>query len=198
MRAAWGLCNWPFNQAALGGPQPLGLDEPLLTAPERPGHTLRWCLHEAHWRFSKESRLRWEDDQNGELKHDRVGGLRLGKSCYTLGGGGGRPSEGSGYDVAHVPPQLLGICHSGEGGGEEILVSCPHVGTFGGRIVMARRGGTVALVPNWAQILGMGQYNPATANKGRYGGKVTGMPRRGGEESSAGQRARRMAGRTER
>ena len=48
MRAATGLCNWPFNQVALEGPQPPGLDELLLTAPESTGHTLRRCLHEAN------------------------------------------------------------------------------------------------------------------------------------------------------
>ena len=37
VRAARGLCDWPFNQAALDGPQPTGLNEPLLTAPESLG-----------------------------------------------------------------------------------------------------------------------------------------------------------------
>ena len=55
-------------------------------------------------------------------------------------------------------------------------------------------GGTAAWEPDWVQILGWGQYNPDTDSKGGDGGKVTGMPRRGVKESSARQRARRMAG----
>ena len=43
------------------------------------------------------------------------------------------PSEGSVYDAAHVAAQLLGMRDGGECGGEEILVPCPHVGTFGAR-----------------------------------------------------------------
>ena len=66
-----------------------------------------------------------------------------------------------------------------------------------GRIVMAGGvgvGGGAAWEPEWDSILGLGGYNPDTANKGGYGGKVTGIPRRRVKESSAGQRARRMAG----
>ena len=65
VRATRGLCDWPFNQGPLDGPQPPGLDELLLTAPESPGHTLRWCLHEAHWRLWKEGRWAWEDERTG-------------------------------------------------------------------------------------------------------------------------------------
>ena len=50
-------------------------------------------------------------------------------------------------------------------------------------------GGTAA----W-EILGLGGHNPDTANKGGYGEKLTGMPRRRVKESSAGQRAQKMAG----
>ena len=84
---ASGLCDWPFNQAGLVGPQPMGLAEPLFTAPESSGHTLRWCLHEARWRLSKEGRGGWEDEQTGDLREDREAGLRLGKRVYYLGGG---------------------------------------------------------------------------------------------------------------
>ena len=85
VRAATGLCDWPFNQPALNRALPPGLDEPLLTALASPGHTLRWCLHEAHWRLSKEGRQAWEDERTGEPRHDRGAGLRLGKWVYTLG-----------------------------------------------------------------------------------------------------------------
>ena len=52
---------------------------PLLTAPESPGHTLRWCLHEARWRMSKELRWAWQDERTGELRLHRGTGLRPGK-----------------------------------------------------------------------------------------------------------------------
>ena len=130
MRAARGLCDWPFNQAALDGPQPPGLDEPLLTAPESPVHTLRWCLREAHWRLSKEGRWAWEDKRTGELRPDR--GVEARQVGVHPGGQKSRPSEGSVYDAAHVPGQLLGMRDGGEGGGKEILVLCPHVGTLWG------------------------------------------------------------------
>ena len=55
-------------------------------------------------------------------------------------------------------------------------------------------GGTAAWEPYWVLILGFGQSNPDTANKGGSGGKVTGMPRREVKKSSAVQRAPRMAG----
>ena len=61
MWAARALCDWPYNQAALHGLQPPGLDEPLLTDPKSPGHTLLWCLHEARWRLWKEGRWGWDD-----------------------------------------------------------------------------------------------------------------------------------------
>ena len=111
-----------------------------------------------------------------------------------------RPSEGSVYDVAHVATQLLGMCNGGEGGGQKIFVPFPHVGIFGdGEDCGGRQGGrgTAAWEPNWDQILGLGGYNPHTANKGAYRGKGTQMTLRrmgGVKESSAGPRARRMAG----
>ena len=70
-----------------------------------------------------------------------------------------------------------------EGGVEEIPVPCPHVGTFGagedGDGRQGGGGGTAAWEPDWDQILWWGEYNPDTANKGGYGGKVTAMPRGG-------------------
>ena len=88
----------------------------------------------------------------------------------------------------HGSPVFLTDCttHSrAESGGEEMLVSCPHVGTFGlPRIVMGGRGGGgghSSMGADEAQNLWVGQYERATANKGGHGGKVTGMPRRGRE-----------------
>ena len=40
-KAARTLCDWPFNLAALDGPRPLRLDEPVLTTPETSAHTFR-------------------------------------------------------------------------------------------------------------------------------------------------------------
>ena len=51
-----------------------------------------------------------------------------------------------------------------------------------GRIVMAGRGGgTAAWLPNWAHIFGAGHYNPASANKGGYGGLSDGDAMDGGQ-----------------
>ena len=194
VRATRDVCDWPSNQGALDGPQPPGLDEPLLTARESPGHTLRWRFREANCRLSKERRWAWDDERTGRLRPDRAG-LRPGNWVYTLGGGRGDPLKGL-FMMSRMTRLTFGACATvGRAGASKYLFLAHMWALLGlGRIVMAGRGGggTAAWEPDWNQILGLGGYNQDTANKGGYGGKVTGMPRREVKRSSARQRAGRM------
>ena len=114
------------------------LDEPLLTALESPGHTLRWCLHEAHGRLPKECRWAWENERTGV----------------------------------------------GEGGGQEILVSCLNSGTFGvGEDCDGRRGGGAhwRMRARLCSSFGVRSVKPRHRQQGRLWGGSDGDAREGGE-----------------
>ena len=101
---------------------------------------------------------------------------------YTLWGGGGKRTLRV-YDVMHVPGQLLGMCHGGEGGGEEMLVSCSQVGSFGAREgCEGRRWGGGALRHGGQTgpgFLCWVSTNLPPPTRKAMGGKGTGLPRRG-------------------
>ena len=45
---AGGIMDMPWDAAFLAGPQPPGLDNPLLLPPESPVWTLRFVMHHVH------------------------------------------------------------------------------------------------------------------------------------------------------
>ena len=110
----------------------------------------------------------------------------------------GLPSKGR-FTMSHMSQlNFLACATVGRAGATKYLFLAHMWALLGmGRIVMAGTGGGGgggSMGARLNQISGLGAYNPDTANKGGYGEKVTGMPRRGVKDSSAGQRARWMAG----
>ena len=97
-----------------------------------------------------------------------------------LAGQKSRASKGSIHDVTHVLGRPSGMHDGGEGGCEEIFISCPYVGIFGAAEYydgsQGGGGGKASWEPNGVQIFGFVRYNSDTASKGCYEGKVTGMP----------------------
>ena len=150
------------------------------------GHTLRSCLHEAHWRLSKEGRLAWEDELTGMFRPDRGVGLRPGNRVHTLGGNTANAPRGP-FMMLRMSQLIFWACAMvGRAAARKHLFLAHMWALFGlGTIVMAGGeggGGHGSMGARLRSNFVVGWGTPGTANKGGYGGIVTAMPQRGVKE----------------
>ena len=167
----------PWSPPALEGPQPPGLDDPLLLPPESPIWTLRFLLHRTHQKMLGEGRWVWVDEKgvhaNRPPKVGKVGGEwkwePVGKAP------GAPPAAGwKMFELAQLNSFTLDCVKCGAPHYRFVAHCWAGLGLGG----MEWKGRTWSFTPEWSAILGFGGFDPHASNRGAYSGVVAGIASR--------------------